>query len=779
MKRTIIALVGLALFGAFVVSCSKKEEETPKVVLKAPWISAEMDGEAAVVSWKAVTNATSYTVECKKAAESNFAVATTVTYSPASINSLDFGNTYEFRVKATCGDSESPYSNVVSLEVVRYLSKPVVAASAGLSSIEVEWDTVEGAATYQLEHKLSLDNDYTVDYTGDGADIHNKYIIEGLESGKSYDVRVGAMAEGYSMSYSEVATIATTQAPSVFISTADQLIEWLGSVSSETDYVAALANDIDMSDKTITSASGFSGTFDGQGFAIKNLVSSVPLFAENGGRIKNLNFDSSCSFTPAQTVTEFGALAALDNGGIYMNVNTAASITITATGDITNNIALGGLVGASNSSGGSTFDHCSNSGAITIDAKEYTHWAVAMAGLVGWTRKSTLNYCTNSGPISLYAQYGDGYSHQWSFISDETTDTDGNISVAGIVGRALDHEQTTDVKSSYDHCENLTGGAITLNHSHMDALPKVDKTGCLNVAGICGQSNGTMESCVNYAPITAFAICPANNDYWERRNCLLKVGGIAGLSWEGLSINSCSNRGAINVNYDGSWEKAQRNMSAVGGIIGKQGYGLSNAEVTFSSNHGPITVTGNGHLTVGGITGASGAMRGCSVYDTASINVSCKAGFVGGLLGFADGNSQYQHVLTSYCEADITAENIWDTNRYKVCVGGLIGYFATGATGNNPSLVPYSNDSQRCHYTGNVVSTGQVKVGMVIGWIGGNNEKVFGTSDTPILVSGTIHRWGYDADNAMSEPLTINASNVEDYAIGSTVGTVTIYVAAN
>ena len=548
-----------------------------------------------------------------------------------------------------------------------------------------------------------------------------------------------------------------------------------GTSSSDTDTYNITA-DLDMTGYTITSASGFGGTLNGNDHVISNITSNVPLFAEISGSVSNLTIDGV--FTPAQTVTEFGALAALDNGGTYTNVNTAASITITATGNITNNIALGGLIGASNNASGSTFDHCSNSGSITIDATAYTHWAVAMAGIVGWTRKSTFNYCTNSGPVSLYAQYGDGYSHQWSFISSETTDTDGNISVAGICGRALDHEKTTDIKSSYNHCENLAAGAITLNHGHMDALPKVDKTGCLNVAGICGQSNGTMESCVNYATITAIAICPANNDYWSRRPCLLKVGGIAGLTWEGLSINSCSNRGAINVNYDGSWDDTTRNMSAVGGVIGKQGYGLSNAKVTFSTNRGPITVTGNSHIAVGGITGSSGSMRGCRVYDSAPINVSCKKGYVGGLLGFADGSSQYQYIRTSYCEADITAENIWNTDRTVVSVGGLIGYFATGATGSYPSLVPYSTDSQRCHYTGNIVSTSSMKVGMVIGQIGGDNVKVFGTSETPILVTGTIHRWGLDYDTAMSEPLTIHAGNVEDYAIGSKAGTVTIYVAS-
>ena len=289
-----------------------------------------------------------------------------------------------------------------------------------------------------------------------------------------------------------------------------------------------------------------------------------------------------------------------------------------------------------------------------------------------------------------------------------------------------------------------------------------------------------MENCINHAPITAIGICPANDDYWTRKNYLFKVGGLVDISYEGISINSCSNRAAIFVNYDGAYDKSLRNISTVGGIIGRQGYGKSDASVYFSSNHGPITVTGNGHVAVGGICGTQGYQRGNRVYETATINVSCKTGYVGGLLGFADGNSQFQHIRSSYCEADITAENTWNTNRYAVSVGGLIGSFGIGNTGSYPSLVPYSTDPQRCHYSGNVVSKGQMKVGMVIGWVTGNNTKVFGEQATPILVHGSIHRWGYDSDVAMEEPLTINSSNVEDYAIGSIKeGNVTIYVAAN
>ena len=160
-----------------------------------------------------------------------------------------------------------------------------------------------------------------------------------------------------------------------------------GTSSSDTGSYTISA-DLDMTGYTLTSASGFGGTLNGNGHAIKNLTASVPLFATNAGTISNLNIDASCSFTPAPDCIQFGALVGVDDGGTYSSVSTAASITITATADIESNIALGGLVGASNNGSGSTFTSCANSGAITIDATGHTHWAVAMGGLVGWLKNT-------------------------------------------------------------------------------------------------------------------------------------------------------------------------------------------------------------------------------------------------------------------------------------------------------------------------------------------------------------------------------------------------------
>lgn len=568
-----------------------------------------------------------------------------------------------------------------------------------------------------------------------------------------------------------------------------ELLAFLAGTSASDKGSYTISTDLDMNGYSLTtSASGFGGTLDGGEHTISNLTASVPLFATNAGTISNLNFDSSCAFTPAPTCIQFGALVGVDDGGTYSSVATAASITITATADIESNIALGGLVGASDNASGSTFNSCSNRGVITIDAAGYTHWAVAMGGIVGWVKKAAFNTCTNNGPLSLTALYHKPF-HQWSYVTNSGIENvDGNTSIGGLVGKAWDIDSNIPTSGTsytdaaygayFEACENSSAGTITLTHTNIGKPAKDEADyGLLSVGGLCGQGNGFINNGKNFAPISVTAVgVPPAGDYWTRKQSLVQVGGIVGKSYRGMGMNSCTNRAAINVVYDGAWNGSERNMGAVGGLCGSNGYNSATSNMRFSTNHGPITVTGWGTLNVGGICGAQGSQRGNRVYASATINVQARYAFVGGLLGFVDGSKDTQYIYSSYCEADITAESVL-SDRYAFAVGGLIGRWATGATTANPSLTPKSSDSYRCHYTGNIVSTGQMKVGMVIGWVTNNNEKIFGTSDTPIQVSGTLRRWGVDSDTEMIAPVTITSANVEQFAIGSIKeGTVTIYV---
>ena len=755
MKKILSALSAFALMGAFVFSCQKPEEK-PQVVLKAPVITAVMEGEAVSVSWNQVTNATGYKVEYKKAADAEFVLAGSPTYGPFLVTAFDFGNTYEFRVKATCGDVESPYSNVVSVEVAKYLPKPVIAVSPGIGFLNVEWQAVEGAATYQVEQKLALGSEYTVSYTGD----KTAYKISGLESGVAYDVRVGVIAPGYAMSYSDVTTISTTAAPSTIIANADQFVAWLGSISGETTDVAALTADIDMTGKTITSAAGFFGELQGQGFAIRNLKSSVPIFAKNNGKIVDLVIDGSCVFTAGSTT--FGALVGEDGHGTYENVKNKADVTYTASANVTSPLMIGGLVGKSE---GGSFKNCTNSGAVKIEAAGYSHKAVGLGGIVGASLDITLDGCINRGPVTLNADYGDPRN---PLVADENSDDPNNrgINVGGILGYGYDDGTTKFC--TFINCQNEAAGAVTLNHTKINNLTAESKNGFVCVGGIVGRARGNMKTCKNFAPVNVTAIT-TDRSAIKLQNYLIYVGGIVGAGRWAISTESCSSNGDITVIYDGKYN-SNRNRSSVGGICGWEDYEKSEevqgeAEIWahYCSMRGKIIADqGKGILAVGGIFGTSGRQVGNKVYESCTISYRSTEGYVGGLVGVVQDNPEVYTIKGCSCAATIIAEDENGDTKY-FNVGGLIGGWCRTSANQNWSGLT-ARDGKPCSFSGSVSSTTISRVGAVIGYIATPSGSLrFGDADNKIKVSGTFAKKDVPS-------VAISSDNVETYAIGASEG---------
>ena len=762
MKKIIFAFSALALIGAFVFSCKKPEPE--KVVLNAPVISAEMSGDAVSVSWDPVTNATGYKVEYKKATDAEFALAGSPTYGPFLVTGFDFGNVYEFRMKATCGDVESPYSNVVSVEVAKYLSKPIIEVAPGIGFLKVEWQAVEGAASYQLEYKLALASEYTVGYSGDELSCK----LTGLESGVAYDVRVGVIAEGYAMSYSDVTTISTTAAPSTIIANADQFIAWLASISGLTTEVAALTADIDMTGKTITSAAGFFGELQGQGFAIKNLQSSVPIFAQNNGRIVDLTIDETCEFSAGSTT--FGALVAEDGHGVYENVKNRAKVTYTASADVTKELVIGGIVGQSD---GGTFKNCSNSGAVSIEAAGYSHLAVGLGGLAGYAEDAIFESCINRGPVSLKAKYGNPRSE---LCGRNYQNSGGGINVGGILGCGQD--ASADNYCIFTECQNESAGVISFNHTKIDGLAAEGQSGIVAVGGIVGRARGDVKKCKNWAEVNVSAT--SDSEGAELQNYVLEVGGIAGVGVWGLSFESCVNESNVNVVYDGRYG-GNRIQGAVGGICGREnpdddsvtdedGVKHAGSYAHYCKVKGNVNVSGKGTACVGGIFGIGGIQIGNQVTNTASISFSGYKGSVGGLVGYVDGSPKNYTIRSSSCAAAIVGESYKGDNEAWFGVGGLMGRWGGAKTSNYPILA--SRDNTPCSFSGSVSSSSLSKcVGIVIGDIRGQNmDLVFGDKDFPIQATGTYARKELDQ-------ITINSENVSTYAWGRDQGAnITMYV---
>lgn len=771
MKKTLIAC--LALLAVLLIGC--KKEETPKLQLATPLLSGELVDEGVSLRWQSVINALSYKVEYKKSTDAEYLAAGNPTYSPFVVTGLDFGNTYQFRIKAVNGDAESEWSNVVSVDVVKYLSKPVVTLEAGISYINVDWEAVEGATSYKIEHKLTIGSDYTTDYTGNGQDANYHVQLTGLESGVSYDVRIVAMAEGFADTYSDIASIPTLAAPSDLISTAAQLVEWLSRVSSTYYDVAALANDIDMEGVTITSASGFAGTLEGQGFSIKNLHSSVPLFAENNGTISNLVIDASCSFTPTSNV--FGAVVAKDNGGIYNSVKNRASVTYTASGNISTYLAIGGIIGESKGLSldkGATLTKCSNSGAVSIEAAGYSHQAVGLGGLVGYAEAAAFESCVNRGPISLKANFGNPRGE----LAGRTYNNGGpGINVGGILGAGQDC--SADNYCTFTECQNESAGVITFNHSKIDGLAAESKSGIVAVGGIVGRARGDVKKCKNWAPVNVSAT--SDSEGADLQNYVVEAGGIAGVGVWGLGFESCSMESDVNVVYDGRYG-SNRIQGAVGGICGREnpdddsvsedGATHAGSFAYFCKMKGKINVSGRGTACVGGIFGIGGGQIGNQVTNTASISFTGYKGSVGGLVGYVDGSPKNYTIKSSSCAASVVGENYNGDDEAWFGVGGLMGRWGGAKTNGFPIFASWDKDNTPCSFSGSVSSESLSQcVGIVIGDVRGENmDLVFGDAKFKIQATGTFAKKGLDE-------ITINSDNVLTYAWGRDQGAnITMYV---
>ena len=541
---------------------------------------------------------------------------------------------------------------------------------------------------------------------------------------------------------------------------------FLAGTSSSDKGSYTITADLDMTGYTITSASGFGGTLDGGDYAIKNLTSSVPMFATNAGTIQNLVIDASCTFAAGSK--EFAPLVKMDNGGTYTSVRNKADVTLTAAANETEQVILGGLVAVAK---GATFSNCSNGGGIKYDATGYNHKQVALGGLVGLidnsTANSTFSSCANRGPVTLLAVYGDpNVSYTYGGAK--------GINLAGIAGVST---YSDDYKASFDQCNNETTGTIHLKHTDITGLAAdTGNTGPVCVAGIVGLGQANFNKCKNYALIKAESLVTGDPSESEmkKRNYLLAVGGISGMGWDVLGMSSCTNSGNIEVEYYGLYDADDKWRAAVGGICAYPGYNTG-SYAYYCKMEGDITVTGRGTMAVGGIMGWSGLQIKNDVTSNCSISVNGRKGDVGGLVGYVAGSAANYTIKGCTSAASIFADSDWGSagKDWYYAVGGLMGRWA-GATAEGSIASLTSRDGEPCVFSGSVSSVYQVRVGVIVGRVYGDNKTtVFGESDNPIQALGTS-----TITRKNLSTTTITAGNIGTYKLGNNAnsGTTTMYV---
>jgi hypothetical protein len=192
---------------------------------------------------------------------------------------------------------------------------------------------------------------------------------------------------------------------------------------------------------TTTYEKAFNGVFDGNG---RTITTSVPLFAEFNGLVKNLTIDGA----EIKGNENLAAFAIFTVDGMKAE-NVVNKIDITVTGisaDKTAGLVAGGILADSDLASMSNFRNCRNEGNISVLTEEVesessgAHYATFAGGIVGRADGVEIKYCVNNGTIN-----GPG----------------NRAHVGGMVGRAaynplmvtcdvVDCTNTGDIISGYD-----------------------------------------------------------------------------------------------------------------------------------------------------------------------------------------------------------------------------------------------------------------------------------------------------------------------------------------
>ena len=447
--------------------------------------------------------------------------------------------------------------------------------------------------------------------------------------------------------------------------------------------------DVDMTGEAWTPIEGYTGTINGNGYAIKGMT--APLFGTTSASIKGLHL-TDVNIEETQ-LTYVGALAR----------------HIEAVGDVT-----------------PVVEHCSVSGKVVLNnttvpyakpaagnvtINEYAY--IAVAGLVGRAYGVTLSDCVNKATVEVKQCF------------PTNTYAAGNKlypSIAGVLG----YGDKSTVTTSIYRLENYGDVSIT------DAL---SYTGATNIsvysplipyiAGVVGTMASANKACVindlkNYGNVTlsgnlgggvalggAIGFIAANDcshiyNYGKvtAKDCAVRYlycGGAVSYAGKSHAMTEIHNYGAVTME-----ETATIGTLVCGGMMGYEGANYAALDATNSyvrngSNSGPVTVLSNDfadELHDGtGLYYRVGGIAGWTQHNVDNCNnlkggvVTCKGNLfncdesiysicVGGLVGYKTVNK----IHNSRNDADvnislnITTKEGYDTNDVRLNAGGIVGY---------------------------------------------------------------------------------------------------------
>ena len=551
-----------------------------------------------------------------------------------------------------------------------------------------------------------------------------------LERNKGIDL--GDISSRVVWKYSKIHNAAELQE---FLATADTY--------AESDKVE-LANDIDLTGVTLTSAASWAGTFDGCGFSLKNWTSAgVALFASNQGTVKDFSIDRSCKLSFPAEVNGAVALVVVDNKGTVSGITNNADITSTVNFKGGRVAVIVGLCDAKGLGHGITVENCVNNGNITFNTEANTggtQYVGTIVGSMGNSAENILKDCTNNGKLSIICS---------------GTNTK-NFYIGGVAGGTTNGSNNISLKNT---------GDVTLKCAGHEAA--------LCLAGISSYTTGAVTDCENTGAITFESGAALKATF---------VSGIAGY-FASNTMSGCVNRGAVKVKAgyiagrnnigditaESGKEKSWVGTYAIaagltiGGLVSATGL---NPVFTDSNNYGKVSLTldnptnGGGTYgihtaarpSMGGLVGdCAGPMTNCNNYGDVDVHIGDGTAFtgknagytlyVGGIVGSSynfsgastsggsDKNAKNKFTLENCSNSgnvSVYTDNEHTTNH---AIGGIAGW-------------PQSEDAtavyvaKNCSNSGNITFEGRAKAR--VAGIHGGTGRMDGCTNTGkiTLVSG-------------------------------------------
>ena len=188
---------GLSAYSNIVSGQSKAV--TPKLSAPVVKIGNSTASGKPMLTWNAVSGATSYKVYRATSQNGTYSLLGTVTTTSYTNTGAKAGTTYWYKVKAVNSAGESAYSNIVSGQAT--ITTLTMGHSAASGKPQLTWKAVSGAASYRVYRATAKNGAYSVINTTKAL----TYTNTGAALGTTYYYKVEALnAAGKSMGFSAI-----------------------------------------------------------------------------------------------------------------------------------------------------------------------------------------------------------------------------------------------------------------------------------------------------------------------------------------------------------------------------------------------------------------------------------------------------------------------------------------------------------------------------------------------------------------------------------------------